>query len=167
MIGEPTWFDTEPPATAEELAELDRLRPRTRGDCINGIRPCPFVGCRYHTAMRVQARGIRCKDPLDMQTSTCALDLADKGANPLWVIADALGLGSREAARQAVERAIERAFRVGRRRGLIDLLDILPYGHDAAGRPHSRSMCVVCARPSALTISGVCPACRRRQEAVR
>jgi hypothetical protein len=28
-------------------------RPRTRADCIDGPRPCPFVGCRYHLAIDV------------------------------------------------------------------------------------------------------------------
>ena len=25
-------------------------RPRTRGDCQHGLRPCPWVACRYHLA---------------------------------------------------------------------------------------------------------------------
>jgi hypothetical protein len=45
------------PATADELGELERLRPRTRGDCIDGPRPCPFAGCRWHLGLRVQKNG--------------------------------------------------------------------------------------------------------------
>lgn len=25
-------------------------RPQTRGDCVHGPRPCPWLGCRYHLA---------------------------------------------------------------------------------------------------------------------
>ena len=31
-----------------EADALQAERPRTRGDCVNGIRPCPWVGCGHH-----------------------------------------------------------------------------------------------------------------------
>jgi len=38
-------------------------RPKTRADCIDGPRPCPWLGCRYHLGVEVEesrnARGIR------------------------------------------------------------------------------------------------------------
>ena len=32
-------------------------RPTTRVDCENGMRPCPWVGCRYHLYLDVDKRG--------------------------------------------------------------------------------------------------------------
>lgn len=29
-------------------------RPRTRGECANGPRPCPWVSCRYHLLLEVK-----------------------------------------------------------------------------------------------------------------
>lgn len=39
-------------------------RPRTRGDCVNGIRPCPWIACRYHLLFNVGSDGhIRANHP--------------------------------------------------------------------------------------------------------
>jgi hypothetical protein len=40
-----------------ELAALETLRPRTRADCVGGPRPCPWVSCIHHLALRVQPNG--------------------------------------------------------------------------------------------------------------
>lgn len=32
-------------------------RPRTRGDCVGGARPCPFVGCAHHLALDITEVG--------------------------------------------------------------------------------------------------------------
>lgn len=41
-----------------DLSEtLDHDRPRTRGDCEGGPRPCPYVGCRYHLYLDVTPSG--------------------------------------------------------------------------------------------------------------
>lgn len=39
-----------------EADAIQAERPRTRGDCINGIRPCPWVGCRHHLYLDVHAK---------------------------------------------------------------------------------------------------------------
>lgn len=31
--------------------------PRTRGDCIDGPRPCPWVGCEYHLLLYIDGDG--------------------------------------------------------------------------------------------------------------
>lgn len=31
--------------------------PRTRADCVDGFRPCPWVSCRYHLLLYVRADG--------------------------------------------------------------------------------------------------------------
>lgn len=58
-------------------------RPRTRGECMDMARPCPFVSCRYHLAIdahrdRHNNHTLRIlnEDPATM-ANTCALDVAD------------------------------------------------------------------------------------------
>lgn len=58
-------------------------RPRTRGACEGGERPCPWVSCRYHLAFDVTPGGslkvnFPDRDVADMP-ETCALDVADRG----------------------------------------------------------------------------------------
>src|SRR5581483_1287305 len=69
-------------------------RPRTRGECVDGPRPCPWVGCRHHLALdvnyvfdgakRVPGETLRIhalldpRDPdLEVLAETCSLDVAD------------------------------------------------------------------------------------------
>lgn len=86
----------------------DELRfPKTRGECKNGLRPCPFLRCKYHLwTDLVEVRG---KSRLRMRRSigneSCCLDVADRGYNTLQQIADALGL-TREGVRQTLESAL-------------------------------------------------------------
>lgn len=50
------------------------LPPPTRGDCLDGPRPCPHSLCRHH-----MQDGISRKAPADFElTETCALDVVDK-----------------------------------------------------------------------------------------
>ena len=46
------------PMVAEtlDLFEPDP-RPRTRGDCVNGPRPCPYVSCRAHLLLEIGESG--------------------------------------------------------------------------------------------------------------
>lgn len=60
----------------------DIERPRVRGDCLGGERPCPFVSCRYHLALDIQeSGGVKVNFP-DIEVwemkETCALDVADR-----------------------------------------------------------------------------------------
>ena len=54
-----------------ESEAIQAERPRTRGDCINGIRPCPWVGCRHHLYLDVHTKtgaitlNFPAKDPKD------------------------------------------------------------------------------------------------------
>jgi hypothetical protein len=63
-------------------------RPRTRGDCVDGPRPCPWVSCRYYLAHEEQS---------------CALDVADQGEHTPAEVAAYLGV-----TRQRVEFIIAR-----------------------------------------------------------
>lgn len=56
-------------------------RPKTRGDCVNSQRPCPFVGCKYNLYLDVSRNGnIKFNFP-DLEVwemkHSCALDIAD------------------------------------------------------------------------------------------
>lgn len=53
------------------LARLQVVQPRTRAECADVPRPCPFAGCRYHLA-ELAKRG-------HALAETCALDVADRG----------------------------------------------------------------------------------------
>jgi predicted DNA-binding protein (UPF0251 family) len=65
----------------------DVERPRTRGDCYEMPRPCPFVSCRWHLALDVSPQGgIKLNFPnveIWEMEETCALDLADRGGMTL------------------------------------------------------------------------------------
>lgn len=85
--------------------------PRTRGECRDGPRPCPFVRCRFHLAADVTPAGsikinFPDRDPTDIP-ETCALDVADRGAATLDEISKALNL-TRERVRQVERDALQR-----------------------------------------------------------
>ncbi len=70
--------------TVAEDTELDAARPRTREECKNGIRPCPFASCSHHLAVDVnpQTGALKLNFPhLEVweMTETCSLDVADRG----------------------------------------------------------------------------------------
>jgi hypothetical protein len=92
-------------ATEEPLDDAMPARPITRGDCVRGIRPCPWVSCRFHLldviefpsgmtdvrSIRVRAnanqRAVdrfteRASDLLVGLVDSCALDVADRPRIP-------------------------------------------------------------------------------------
>lgn len=78
-------------------------RPQTRSECVEGHRPCPFVGCKYHLYLDVTRTGnIKLNFP-DTEVweldQSCALDIADKGSTTLKVVGELMNL-TRERARQ-------------------------------------------------------------------
>lgn len=91
---------TVPPATGltqersgrarEVRARRESVRrlPRTRGDCVDGPRPCPFVSCKHHLYLDVSPRtgAIKLNFPaleVDELTESCSLDVADQGGKQL------------------------------------------------------------------------------------
>ncbi len=65
----------------DELRELEAARPRTRGDCRDASRPCPFVACRHHLYLDVTDAGsIKLNyptlEPWELEHS-CSLDVAE------------------------------------------------------------------------------------------
>lgn len=78
-------------------------RPRTRGDCADGVRPCPYAACRYHLFIDVLPTGsIKFNFPdLEVEdlTETCSLDVADQGGESLEIVGELMNL-TRERLRQ-------------------------------------------------------------------
>lgn len=87
-------------------------RPRTRADCVNGPRPCPWVSCKFHLYLDVNEKTgtIKFNFP-DLEVwelkETCALDLADKQESSFDDIAQVLNL-TKERVRQLVGSATRR-----------------------------------------------------------
>lgn len=57
-------------------------KPRTRGECSDVPRPCPFVSCKYHLYLDVNPATGTIKYnhpniPPDLMSESCALDVAD------------------------------------------------------------------------------------------
>lgn len=91
-------------------------RPRTRGECADGERPCPFVSCRHHLYLEVTRKTgtIKLNFP-DLEVhemgETCALDVADRGSHSLDEIGEVMNL-TYERTRQIEEQALRRLERV-------------------------------------------------------
>lgn len=92
-------------------------RPRTRSECVDGERPCPWVSCRHHLYLDVdpKSHGIKLNFPdvdvLDM-VETCSLDVAERGGTTLERVAELMNL-TRERVRQIEIRALRNVQRNG------------------------------------------------------
>lgn len=98
-------------------------RPAVRADCVDGPRPCPFVGCRWHLYLDVngQTGTIQLNFPgVDVEelTESCALDVADRGGTPLEGVGEAMAI-TRERVRQIEDRALDKLIQVD---GFLDLI---------------------------------------------
>lgn len=84
--------------------EAEYWRPKTRADCSQMERPCPFVSCKYHLYIDVHPlRGsikvnFPDKEVWEMD-ETCALDVADRGGITLEEVGEIMNL-TRERVRQ-------------------------------------------------------------------
>lgn len=92
--------------TPEDLALLAD-RPRTRGECAGGERPCPWVGCRHHLCLDVNVETGSIKlayEDLELAPETCSLDVADRGEQTLEGVGIVLNV-VRERVRQIEKNA--------------------------------------------------------------
>jgi hypothetical protein len=93
-----------------ELSEIDALRPKTRAECVDGPRPCPWVSCKHHLALDIneETGSIKLSRP-DLEVwempETCALDIADRGEHTLEQVGAALNV-TRERLRQIETKAL-------------------------------------------------------------
>ncbi len=85
-------------------------RPRTRAECSNEQRPCPWVSCKHHLYLDVNPRTGSIKlnfpdlEPWELK-QTCALDVADDGGHTLEEVGDITNL-TRERIRQLELRGL-------------------------------------------------------------
>jgi hypothetical protein len=94
---------------AGNVVELHQeQRPRTRSDCADGPRPCPWVGCRYHLYSDVKWSGTLVVyhdiDPLELP-ETCTLDVSGRQQHTLDEVAAVMGV-TRERVHQIEEKAL-------------------------------------------------------------
>lgn len=110
-----------PPTTNDDF-DFEVRRPKTRADCLEMERPCPFVSCKYHLYIDVSREGVVTLAVPDLELwemiDTCSLDVAEEGSLPgtgegdgqtLEAVALIYGL-SRERIRQ-VEAVAQRKLR--------------------------------------------------------
>ena len=84
------WGRRRPQDSTDETRDtLEDIRPKTRSDCRQGIRPCPFLACQYHAlhALVIPEDGTRPR--LDMAliakldaTNSCHLDVEEGLVEP-------------------------------------------------------------------------------------
>jgi hypothetical protein len=103
-------------------------RPRTRADCDNAPRPCPYVACRHHLGIEIGPGGSIQHTHGDLEAWdlpwSCSLDLAEAEGLTLDQVAQAIGV-TRERVRQIEVRALAKAVKNAKRLG-IDLAALAP-----------------------------------------
>lgn len=109
----------------ELIDEPPAQRPRTRDDCKEGPRPCPWVSCKFNLYLEVSARTGAIKmnfpdlEPWEMVES-CALDVAGRGGETLQRVGELTNL-TRERVRQVEVLSLAK---LQGRREVEELLDI-------------------------------------------
>lgn len=127
----------------KDFPDAGRRVPATRGDCVNGLRPCPFVACVHHLYLDVSPKTGAIKlnfpdvDP-DEIPETCALDVAEQGGESLEVVGELMNM-TRERLRQIEVLALARLQRHPRAVTLLEGDDesrvpcrVLPEDDDAS-----------------------------------
>jgi hypothetical protein len=112
--------------------EVDHERPRTRSECADAPRPCPYVSCKHHLYLDVSARtgAIKLNFP-DLEvwemTETCALDVADRSGTTLEEVGAIMNL-TRERIRQVEVKALAKLDALKDMMDLRDYVDEGPVG---------------------------------------
>jgi hypothetical protein len=112
--------------------ETDYFKPRTRIECAEGARPCPYVSCKHHLFLDVSARtgAIKLNFP-DLEvwdmTESCALDIADRGGTTLEDVGAIMNL-TRERIRQVEVKALAKLQALREMESLRDYVDEGPIG---------------------------------------
>ena len=112
--------------------ESDYDKPRTREECVDGPRPCPFVSCKHHLYIDVSPRtgAIKLNFP-DLEVwemgESCALDVADRGGTTLEDVGAIMNL-TRERIRQVEVKALAKLEALKDMMALRDYVDEGPVG---------------------------------------
>jgi len=112
--------------------ETDYWKPRTRLECLDGPRPCPYVSCKHHLFLDVSARtgAIKLNFP-DLEvwemSESCALDVADRGGTTLEDVGAIMNL-TRERIRQVEVKALAKLQALRDMMALRDYVDEGPVG---------------------------------------
>jgi hypothetical protein len=107
-------------------------RPRTRAECLEGERPCPFVSCKHHLFLDVSTKtgAIKLNFP-DLEvwemTETCALDVADRGGTTLEEVGAIMNL-TRERIRQVEVKGLAKLQAIADMAALREYVDEGPVG---------------------------------------
>jgi hypothetical protein len=110
----------------------DVVKPKTRAECLEGERPCPFVSCKHHLYLDVSARtgAIKLNFP-DLEVwemnETCALDVADRGGTTLEEVGAIMNL-TRERIRQVEVKGLAKLQALSDMNALRDYVDEGPVG---------------------------------------
>lgn len=108
------------------------IRPKSRAECLDGPRPCPFVSCAHHLYLDVSPRtgAIKLNFP-DLEvwemTETCALDVADRGGTTLEEVGAIMNL-TRERIRQVEVKGLAKLQALEDMSALRDYVDEGPVG---------------------------------------
>ena len=89
---------------------VDIPRPTSRAQCIQDVRPCPWVACKHHLYLDINPETGSIKinfpdlEPWELQ-NTCALDVAERGGITLEEVGEIMNL-TRERIRQVEVRGL-------------------------------------------------------------
>src|SRR6187549_3616416 len=112
--------------------ETDYDKPKTRAECAEGPRPCPFISCKHHLYVDVSPRtgAIKLNFP-DLEVwemgDSCALDVADRGGTTLEDVGAIMNL-TRERIRQVEVKALAKLEALRDMMALRDFVDEGPVG---------------------------------------
>ena len=112
--------------------ETDYWKPRSRSECLEGPRPCPFVSCQHHLYIDVSSKtgAIKLNFP-DLEVwemgESCALDIADRGGTTLEDVGAIMNL-TRERIRQVEVKALAKLEALRNMDALRDFVDEGPQG---------------------------------------
>lgn len=112
--------------------ETDYWKPKTRSQCIDGPRPCPYVSCSHHLFLDISSKtgAIKMNFPdLDLweMGESCALDVADRGGTTLEDVGAIMNL-TRERIRQVEVRALAKLEALNDMNSLRDYVEEGPVG---------------------------------------
>jgi hypothetical protein len=112
--------------------ETGYWKPKSRADCVDGPRPCPYVSCKHHLYIDVSPRtgAIKLNFP-DLEVwgmaESCALDVADRGGTTLEDVGAIMNL-TRERIRQVEVKALAKLEALKDMMALRDFVDEGPIG---------------------------------------